>query len=143
MIFTRGVIAFLLGFALVGLFQEAHGRDLGQWGNTEPEVKAWFQALMQPDAPTRSCCGEADAYWCDDVHVRDGRTFCKITDDRDDKPLKRPHIDIGTEIEVPPNKIKWDRGNPTGHTIIFLASMAWNSSIYGRYVYCFVQSSGV
>jgi hypothetical protein len=33
-----------------------------------------------------SCCGEADAYWADEIHVRDGKTFATITDDRPDEP---------------------------------------------------------
>ena len=40
-----------------------------------------------------------------------------------------------TIIQIPPNKIKWDRGNPTGHTVVFLSS--------ARYVYCFVQNGGI
>ncbi len=44
----------------------------------------WYQSLMQPDAPTSSCCGEADAYWADEIHVRNGKTYAKITDDRPD-----------------------------------------------------------
>jgi hypothetical protein len=112
----------------------AQARDLGQWGNSDPAVREWFQSLMQPDVPTASCCGPADAYWCDEIHVRDGRTFCTITDDRDDAILGRSHIDVGTEIEIPPNKIKWDRGNPTGHFIVFVSP--------GRFVFCFVLGNG-
>jgi hypothetical protein len=26
---------------------------------------------------------------------------------------KRPHVPVGTEICIPPNKLKWDEGNPT------------------------------
>jgi hypothetical protein len=114
--------------------RKAHGRDVGQWEAGDPAIKEWCRSLMQPDVPTLSCCGEADAYWCDDIHVRDERTFCKITDDRDDTSRNRPHIDVGTEFEIPPNKLKFDKGNPTGHAIIFL-SMA-------RYVWCFVQAGG-
>jgi hypothetical protein len=126
----------LIGFAapLLVLSLPAPARDLGQWENSDPSVRAWFRSLMQPDMPTASCCGEADGYWADEVHVRDGKVFATITDDRDDGPLKRPHVPVGTEVEVPPNKIKWDRGNPTGHNIIFLATY--------RFVYCFVQGSG-
>lgn len=112
----------------------ARARDLGQWQNVDPAVKVWFETLMQPDVPTASCCGEADAYWCDDVHVRDGKTFCAITDDRPDGPLQRPHREIGTEIEIPNHKLKWDRGNPTGHSIVFLSRE--------DFVFCFVQGSG-
>lgn len=114
----------------------SYARDNGQWENSNPAVKDWYQKLMRPDFPTMSCCGEADAYWADEVHVRDGKTYAIITDDRDDGPLKRPHIPNGTEIEVPSEKLKWDKGNPTGHNVLFLSS-----GIY-RYVFCFVQGSG-
>ena len=127
----------LIGFAapLLLLSLPAPARDLGQWENSDPAVGAWFRTLMRPDMPMSSCCGEADGYWADETHVRDGKVFATITDDRDDGPLKRPHVPVGTEIEVPPSKMKWDRGNPTGHSIIFLSSG-------GQFVFCFVQGSG-
>lgn len=112
----------------------AHARDGGQWDQTDPALREWYQGLMQPDAPSASCCGEADAYFADDVHVRDGRTFVTITDDREDAPRRRPHIDVGTEMEVPNNKLKWDKGNPTGHGVLFVNRAG--------YVYCFVQGGG-
>lgn len=99
-----------------------------------PAVNQWYEELKQPDVPTASCCGEADAYWCDDYYARDGRAFCKITDDRPDGPRGRPHRDVGQEFEIPPNKLKWDRSNPTGHGIIFLSR--------GDFVYCYVQPGG-
>lgn len=55
---------------------------------------------MQPDNPSASCCGEADAYWCDTINVRDGKTFGTITDARPDAPLGRPHVPVGTEVEI-------------------------------------------
>lgn len=90
---------------------------------------------MQPDNPTVPCCGEADAYWCDDIHVKGGEAYCRITDNRPDGPLGRPHREIGEEFQIPPQKLKHDKGNPTGHSIIFL-STSGNT-------YCFVQSGGV
>ena len=85
------------------LIEVASARDLGQWDAANPEIREWYQALMQPDVPSASCCGEADAYWADEVHVRDGKTYAIITDDRPDEPRGRPHVDIGTEIEIPSN----------------------------------------
>lgn len=115
----------------------ATARDQGQW-NGDPGIKEWFESLKQPDYPAASCCGEADAYWCDEIHVKDfdgvKKTFCKITDDRDDDALKRMSVPIGTEIEIPDYKLTWKDGNPTGHSIVFLSR--------GMYVYCFVQSGG-
>lgn len=108
-------------------------RDLGQW--QDGTVKQWYEGLMQPDIPNASCCGEADAYWCDDYYARDGKAFCRITDDRPDEPRSRPHRDVGQEFEIPPNKLKWDRANPTGHGVIFLSR--------GDFVYCYVQPGGV
>lgn len=109
----------------------AHGRDLGQWNDNA--TKEWFQKLMQPDNPTSSCCGEADGYWCDEVNVRKGKTYCTITDDR--TVMHRTPVPLGTEIEIPNHKLKWDEGNPTGHAVVFLSS--------GGAVFCFVQNGGV
>lgn len=117
------------------LTRHANARDLGQWSDGDPAIRNWYQSLMQPDAPNTSCCGEADAYWADEIHVRDGKTYATITDDRDDAPRGRPHIDIGTEIEIPDHKLKWDRANPTGHGIVFMSR--------SRFVFCYVQPGGV
>lgn len=124
-------------FGLILHFTPAPARDLGQWENSEPAVLEWFKTLMRPDFPTSPCCGEADGYWADEVHVRNGKTYATITDDRPDGPLGRPHMAIGTEIEVPDSKLKWDRGNPTGHSIIFIGGGGFSG-----WVYCFVQASG-
>lgn len=103
--------------------------------HNHPELDQWYATLMQPDSPKVSCCGKADAYWCDTINVKDGKTFCTITDDRADGPLGRPHVPMGTQIEIPNHKLKWDKGNPTGHAIVFL-------SVTGH-VFCFVQAGGV
>jgi hypothetical protein len=116
-----------LGFCLALAAPRAHGHDM-----EHPELDAWYAGLMQPDNPTASCCGEADAYWADEVHVRDGRTYATITDDRL-VPGRTP-VPVGTVVEIPDRKLKWDRGNPTGHAVVFLSS--------GRVVYCFVQGTG-
>ena len=132
-----GVMLAFFGLILIPLLfaSRCHGHDAGQWGNSDPVVREWYQGLMQPDNPSASCCGEADAYWCDDYFARDGKAWCRITDDRPDEPRHRPHVDIGTEIEIPPHKLKWDRANPTGHGVVFLSR--------GLYVFCYVQPGGV
>src|SRR4051812_42893974 len=73
-------------------------RDFGKGKNRDPAVHEWYQSLMRPDGPG-ICCTEADAYFADEVHVRGGKTFATITDDRPDGPLGRPHIPNGTEFE--------------------------------------------
>jgi hypothetical protein len=84
----------------------------------------------QPDAARHCeergrvlCCGKADAYWADDVHVATGHNgekfvIARITDTRDDAQLAhRAHEKVGNEYVVPPNKIvgfeQRLRGNPT------------------------------
>src|SRR5499427_7593390 len=126
----RGII-----IALVLLASPAAARDFGQWGNQPPHVRAWFQKLMQPDLPTMSCCGEADAYWADSFEVDGDRYVAIITDERPDGPLGRPHRASGEKIVVPNHKIKWDDGNATGHGIIFIGQ--------GGQVYCHVPPGGV
>lgn len=125
----------ILFIALLSLFaiSSCLARDTGQWEASDPAVREWMKSLMRPDAPGSSCCGEADAYWCDDISVRGNKTYCKITDDRPDAPRGRPHIPMGTEFEIPDVKLKYDRGNPTGHAVVFI-------NTYG-YVWCFVTGT--
>jgi hypothetical protein len=123
------VLLFLLPIRL------SHARDSGQWENTDPAIREWYQSLMQPDIPTASCCGEADAYWADAYEVDGDKYVAIVTDPRDDEPLHRRHVEIGTKITVPNNKLKYDQSNPTGHGIIFLSR--------GDYVFCYVAPGGV
>lgn len=131
-VFAIIVICLATGFML----RNAKARDVGQWAQSDPVAAEWYRGLMQPDDPTRSCCGESDAYWADVVETdKDGNLVAVITDDRPDEPLRRPHVPIGTKVIVPRHKIKWDRGNPVGHIVIFMGS--------SRHVYCYVQNGGV
>lgn len=156
MLKTREIWAalfFLFVLALLVMMNLAIARDLGQWEGNDPDIKRWFQNLMQPDtigmgSAGVSCCGESDAYWADEVHVRDGKLFAVITDERPDGPLMRMHENVGTEYEVPPNKIvglEQRVGNPTGHTVIFLGVRFWNldNTKAPHPVLCYVQNSGV
>lgn len=127
-------ITFLLFVGL--LIKPAGARDLGQWKDADPEISQWYKSLMQPDNKLLSCCGESDAYWADKVETGpNGEIVAIITDDRPDEPLKRRHVPPGTRIVVPKNKIKFDQGNPTSHTIIFLTP--------ANDVWCYVPSGGV
>ncbi len=44
-------------------------------------------------------------------------------------------IPNGTRLSVPNQKMKWDRGNPTGHGIIFIGT--------DGHIYCYVTPGGV
>lgn len=110
----------LLALAGALLAAPSLARDLGQWGQSAAAIRNWYSGLMQPDNPYISCCGEADAYWADDFAVEGDHYIAIITDDRDDAPLRRPHIDPGKRFAVPNAKLKFDAGNPTGHGVIFI-----------------------
>lgn len=106
--------------ALWGLFPVL-AENYGQWDDQDPAITKWFQSLTQPDAYPASCCGKADAYWADSYEsTPDGNYVAIITDERDDVPLMRRHLPVGTKIIVPKWKLKVDAGNPTGHGVIFL-----------------------
>lgn len=130
--------AFMVALAFVASFIPiVLARDSGQWDASDGHIRQWFKSLMQPDNPTVPCCGEADAYWADSFEVEGDHYVAIITDDRDDAPLGRPHIEPGTRIVVPNEKMKWDQGNPTGHGVIFMRPYG------GAMVYCFVAPGGV
>jgi hypothetical protein len=150
------IAAAVMLFVFMMLDRVAWSRDLGQWGDTDPLIKKWFQGLMQPDTVKDplpiSCCGEGDAYWADVTRIRDGKMFAVITDNRPDGTCAehstcRIHEDPGNEYEVPPQKIvgleQALQGNPTGHIIVFLGgSVYWHEDHRTRDVLCYVGNVG-
>ena len=119
---------FLMMTAALVAAGAALARDNGQWGDSPANIRQWFQSLMQPDKPTVSCCGEADAFEADAFEVESDHYVAIITDGKG-------VLADGTRIPVPNNKMKWDAGNPTGHGIIFIGSEGQ--------VYCYVAPGGV
>ena len=83
---------------------------------------------MQPDNPFVSCCGEADAFEADTFDTEGDHYVAVITNGHGVIP-------DGTRVPVPNSKIKWDKGNPTGHGILFLGT--------GGQLYCYVTPSGI
>ena len=90
-----------------------------------------------PDGHGNRAALGADAYYADSwsVDPTTGETIAIITDDRENGPLNRIPIPNGSRITVPKNKMKWDKGNPTGHGVIFIGSSGQ--------VLCYVQPGGV
>jgi hypothetical protein len=124
-----------IALALTLLLSCCHASPVLAHDMAHPDQDEWYRSLKMPDNPRVPCCGTADAYWADVVHVRNGKTFATITDDRDDEILGRHHVPLGTEIEVPNEKLKFDAGNPTGHAVIFLN--------VNNEALCFVQGAGI
>jgi hypothetical protein len=71
-------------------------------------------------------CGEADAFEADAFGSRAITT----------SPSSRTGIiPNGTRFPVPNEKMKWDAGNPTGHSMIFIGTSGQ--------IYCYVAPGGV
>lgn len=139
---------FAIGVVILWAFH-SYARDNGQWENTPAHIRMWFQTLMQPDNPTQSCCGEADAFEADTFEVEGDHYVAVITDGRG-------MLAVGTRIPVPNFKMKWDQGNPTGHGIIFLSgnvtpgdppAHGYTYVLYNagqaRILYCYVTPTGI
>jgi hypothetical protein len=125
----------MLAVALLCVPPPGLARDNGQWEANDAAIRAWYRELMQPDNPRVSCCGEADAYYADSFEAQGDQYVAIITDTREDAPLGRPHVPAGTKVMVPNGKLKYDRGNPTGHGVIFV-----NSTLD---VLCYIVPGGV
>lgn len=128
-------LAFGILFAIATALS---ARDLGQWETSDPEIRKWYESLRQPDNPTISCCGEADAYYADSYEVSGGQYVAIITDERT-VPGRVPRP-VGTRVLIPQHKLKFDQGNPTGHGIVFIMP---GSSNEAPHVYCFLAPGGV
>lgn len=93
-----------------------------------PDLSAYFRSLMMPDQPSRSCCGEADAYFADETEAcrpSDGESCALVaivTDTRPDAPRGRRHIAPGTRYAVPQSKVRRvPIPNPTDRNLLFVA----------------------
>lgn len=132
----RAGLFLAIAFGIHGCSGASMARDLGQWDATPADVKHWFQSANQPDIPSSSCCGEADAYYADSFEVEDGEYVAIITDER--VVQYRTQIPVGTRIKIPVNKLPnpgVQPPNPTGHGVIFL-----NQQFV---VYCYFPPGGV
>jgi hypothetical protein len=115
-------------FSFTVVVYAASARDLGQYDQTSPAVRTWFQNLMQPDNPYVSCCGEADAFEADTFEVEGDHYVAIITE-------SKGNVELGAHVSIPNSKMKWDNGNPTGHGIVFLDS--------NKHVICYVAPGGI
>ena len=104
-----------------------------EWENSPPHVRQWFQDLKQPDHPRLSCCGEADSYEAD-LYEQDGDNYIAIITGQG-PAVDKPVIPVGTRLKVPNSKVKSDKGNPTGHGIIFVGG--------DNAIVCYVPPAGI
>lgn len=109
------IVIFAIVFLVLLLYGLAQARPSPQWASQPKVIVDWFESLMQPDNPSLSCCGEADGFEADTFEQQDGHWVAIITNGRGVFPN-------GKRVSIPDAKIKWDKGNPTGHGWVFLGS---------------------
>jgi hypothetical protein len=100
---------------LILLAVPALARDDGQWSSQPPEIRQWFESVMQPNNRA-SCCGEADAF---DVRLdgeeQNGDIRAIILNGRGIYP-------DGTLVLVPHTKLQAKYGNPLDKVILFIGA---------------------
>lgn len=135
------------------------------------KIQNWYYRAATNDG--KSCCGEADAYWTDQIDkvTKDG-LYVTVTDDRDckvyydDDGIAVPQTDAciprrvprnGQQLWIPNEKIDhWivreakgpdhRQGNPTGHVVTFISQNAALVDPEGKAypgVYCFMPGGGL
>jgi len=92
----------------------------------------WMNSLKKPDFPLSPCCGPADEY---DVREygpsqRSGIAFTAKVISHDGR--------TEFQVDVPENKVIWDRVNPTGHGVIFIQTGDADQAVV-----CFVPAIGM
>jgi hypothetical protein len=106
----------VLAFVSTGLIAiPALARDDGQWSNQPPEIRQWFESVMQPNNRA-SCCGEADAFDVQlDGEEQNGDIRAIILNGRGLYP-------DGTLVLVPHTKLQPKYGNPLDKVILFIGA---------------------
>jgi hypothetical protein len=60
---------------------------------------------MKPDAPRHHVSEKRTPIGRIKSVGREGKTYATIPDDRPDEPRGRPHIEVGTKIEIPDSNL--------------------------------------
>lgn len=82
------------------------------WGSARPPILVSGSGINLHDAGQSDTLTlrAADAYYADLFETDGDRYVAIITDTRDDAPLERHHVELGTRILVPNTKLKVDSG---------------------------------
>ena len=97
----------------------------------------WMTSLMRPGKAT-SCCWVADQYWVKDYQPSDkpNTAFTATV-------IAKDGMDEFT-VDAPKHTVIWDRVNPTGRGVIFIAQTDYGLAFReGTRVVCFVPAHGV
>ena len=118
------ILAHVVALALSGTSAWAHDSDM--------RFADWMKSLRQPDFPLSSCCGPGDQYFVREYWPtqRNGISFAAIVLGQGGQP--------DFSIDIPQQKVIWDRVNPTGRGVIFIADRDSDTVVL-----CFVPGAGL
>lgn len=123
-LFAAG-LALVAGLAalLLAAMVAAHAEDRGQFGDIAPAVREWFKGVRSPHGVP--CCDMADGH----------RTDYDIRGEHYWVPIE------GTWVEVPPESIVFNAGNPYGQAVVWWVRQGPRPDAV--YIRCFVPGGGV
>ncbi len=103
------------------LAPRAYGKDLAQFENVPPHVRQWFKSVKSKMGVP--CCDIADGH-------------------RTDFDIKGEHYWVpidGNWMQVPPEAVVHNSGNPTGDAVVWYTKFPQS----GVHIRCFVPGGGV
>ena len=113
----------IIGFAvlLLGLASQlGHARDRGQYANSSPELRAWFNGLRSGKGP---CCSDADGTAVSDVDWESGHGHYRVR-------IEGAWVDVPDEAVITePNRV--------GRTMVWPI----RDGVGGLYIRCFMPGS--
>lgn len=108
------------------LASPAHAVDNGQWGDVPDNIRSWFKSVKSPRGVP--CCDIADGHRTQ-YEIRGAGFWIP-------NPLNEQEW-----IEVPPEAVVYNAGNPVGEAVVWWVPYATNPG--GVYVRCFVPGAGI
>lgn len=111
----------LLALALAGISSYALAVDNGQFDGIDKATRDWFKSVKSPSGV--HCCDIADGHRTD-YDIRGDRYWVPIEDEW---------------IEVPPEAVVYNAGNPYGQAVVWWVKQGPDSI----YIRCFVPGGGV
>jgi hypothetical protein len=121
---VRSVIA---GVLVAAILSPALAVDNGQWSDVPAATREWFKSVRAPSGVP--CCDISDGH----------RTQWEIRGQGYWVP--NPRDEHGEWLQVPPESIVYNAGNPTGDAVVWWVPYATLPG--GVFIRCFVPGGGV
>lgn len=119
----------LLAVLMLITLAPASALDNGQWGDVPDHVRSWFKSVRSPNGVP--CCDIADGHRTD-YDIRAGGYW-----------IPNPGGYAGEWMQVPPEAVVYNAGNPIGEAIVWYVLQGTGSDGKAAvYIRCFVPGGG-